>query len=218
MHSDDRHLGRRGFLGLLAVTSIAGCAGGGSADDATPSPTPGTATATADPMPTETGDESGGTSLAGSCASAFGDTDERYDPGSLDIPVTFAYPMAGEVTFAGSDGDEAVIIVGYGGQTESEYAQELTVTVGGPLDSPFDGSELAQEDGWSEGGTVSYDGREQTIAVQSTDSSETWAFGFTAEDGDYGFLAETAAVAGEPCPDAYANVCERVVSSVEPGA
>lgn len=208
---------RRHVLGLLAASSLAGCLGGEGATDSTPTPT-ATATATERPLSDGgNGDASGDTSLTGSCGAVFGDTDQRYEPGSSQWVVSFAYPMAGEVFFAGSDGEEIAAAIGYDRGPDGGYAQELTVTQAGPLEEPISGSQLVDREGWEADGTVTYDGSDRTVAVHSTAESYAVAFGFEGPDGSYGLTVEAAPGVGDPCPDVYPGVCRRVLDSVEPG-
>jgi hypothetical protein len=219
-------MSRRTVLGLVAAGALAGC-GGMLRDDTGTGPdddeaTPGTATATPTPSEPgpggldENGSDAGDTSLAGSCAAAFGDTDRRYDPGDRDVVTTFAYPLAGEVVGEtdGSDGHTTVVDYGDG---EGPTLQRLVVTERGPLDVPADvgASYVETDDEWEAAGTVTFDGSTRTVAARRRDDGLAHLWGFEGPDGTYSVEIECSAVDGEPCPDAYEAVCRRVSASVE---
>lgn len=208
-------VGRRRFLAALAAggvtTVVAGCLG--DAPAATPTP----AQDDTDALPTDSGEASGDTSLAGSCAAAFGDTDQRYDPGDRPLVATFAYPMAGAVFEERSSDTEAVTAIGYAAAEDGQYEQTLRVTQRGPVDEEDVGERYVQRDGWEAGGTVTYDGGERAVAVRRTDDTAVaWVFGIPGSDGTYEIEVRTAVGAGDPCPDTYDAVCERVSRSFQP--
>lgn len=204
-------MGRRGFLGLLAVTTIAGCAGGGSSNEGTPTSTD----TPADGMPTGTSGTPGETSLAGSCASAFGDTDQRYDPGDRGLVATFAYPMAGTIYEESTEGMEILTSIGYGENDYDEYRHRLRVFQRGPVE--YDVVETyTSADDWVEGEPVTYDGAELPVAELDSDTTAAKFFGIEGPDGTYELEVRVGANIGDPCPDVYANICDRVANSFEP--
>jgi hypothetical protein len=200
-------LTRRHALTTLAVGALAGC----TSDDGTD----GTPTAATDAgVPGETCGPGAATSLAGSCGSVFGDTDERYD-GPV-AAATFAYPMGGSIDYA-DDGDTgSVLAVGYPGGGD-EFDAVLTVAQRGPYSGDPDRGATALRDAeYEDGGTVSYDGSERTVAVLRYDGGEIRLFGVRGPDGVYELEAKATVADGDPCPTAYANVTERVTRSFRP--
>jgi hypothetical protein len=216
MHTETTKLHRRGFLGLLAVGALAGCAGGGPTDGrSTATPTAEDPTTTEGPMPTGTDSSTGGTSLAGSCASAFGDTDRRYDPGDRGLVATFAYPLAGTIYEESGEGGEYVTAIGYGATESGEYRHRVRLYQRGPV--YYDVVETyTDEPDWVEDGTVRYDGTDRPVAVLQSDTTAQWRFGIDGPDGTYEIEVQVGANVGEPCPDVYENICARVANSFEP--
>ena len=99
---------RRELLGLVAVSALAGCSSGDGDDGED-----GTTASTATPTMGGPSDGSAGTSLAGSCASNFGDTLQPYDTSGRGMVATFAYPMGGEITTEQDEDDSHVTGFGY---------------------------------------------------------------------------------------------------------
>ena len=213
--ADETVLGRRRLLSLIAASGVAaglaGCSGGGGDDAGTAAGTTPTAT---DGMPPVDGSAGAGTSLAGSCGAAFGDTDQQYQAVSSQWIVTFAYPMGGEVFYAGSAGDEIAASIGYVPDGNGGYAQELTVTQ--EDGATMTAEELAEQDGWKSGDPVTYEGAEHAVAVQSSDDSVTMSFVVEGDEETHGLLVTAAPGTAEPCPEAYTGVCRRVLESITP--
>jgi hypothetical protein len=181
------------------------------------SPTPtgaGETDGTGGPLPTDTGETTGETSLAGSCSAAFGDTDQQYEAASSQWVVTFAYPMGGEVAFAGAAGDEIGATIGYDPDMDGGYAHELTVVQ--EDGATITVAELLEEAGWESGAPVTYDGTEHPVAVRLTPDSVTMVFAVEADGVTHGIIVSATPGLAEACPDVYAAVCRRVLESVAP--
>ncbi|MDS0282472.1 hypothetical protein [Haloarcula onubensis] len=202
---------RRELLGLVAVSALAGCSSGDDGDSGDgPTETTGTPPATAD--------GSAGTSLAGSCASNFGDTLQPYDVGDRGMVAAFGYPMGGEVTSEQDEDDSHVTGFGYG-RGDVSPLHTMTVSETGPTGEPADATEAYSFDDRFESGTVTtYDGRERPVAIRRADESVTYIVHVERSDGVYVFSVQTSAGEGEPCPDVYESVTRRVTGSFEPVA
>lgn len=227
-----------GLLGAGATVALAGCIGSGTtsndgadadsegspapgaADQDGGTPAPGAADQPGDPdgpggSGTDAGADEGssGTSLAGSCGAVFGDTDTRYDPGGNYV-VTFAYPMGGEVI----NETRNTVTIGYPAGADGQYDQSVTVNQRGPSEGDADvgATRLANEPQFEDGGTVTYQGSERTVAAVRSDYSVVWVIGIDGPDGVYEVQVQASARMGDPCPDAYDTVCERVMSSLRP--
>lgn len=218
----DTTVTRRGVLATLAAGALAGCLGtgdGASSGDPTgtrdtdDSPTPGTTTG----LPTESDGPGGDTSLAGSCAAAFGDTDRRYEPDDRDLSHTFAYPLAGEVVVTEDEATGGHLTrFGYAASGDGRYEQYLSVRERVVDDGRDSGAVYAGTDAWS-ATTVSYQGRERTVAVNSiVDDQRIWIFSATDAGTTYEFEVLAERGTGDACPDAYHAVCRRVAASFEP--
>jgi hypothetical protein len=202
---------RRELLGLVAAGVVAGCSSGEPSGDAE------TVTAPPPGGPADNGSDDAGTSLAGSCASNFGDTLQPYDVGDRDMIATFSYPMGGEITTEQDNPNSHVTGFGYG-RGEVSALHTLTVSETGPTGEPPDATEAYEFDDRFEDGTVgTYGGQQRPVAIRRTgDSSVTYIFHVDSPDGVYVFSVQTAVGAGEPCPDAYESVTRRVAASFEP--
>lgn len=199
---------RRRLLGVLAAGSLAGCLGSRSGAE---EPTPTATGDGGDGLPTDGGTGAGDTSLAGSCAAAFGDTDRRYDPGERELVATFAYPLAGEI-FAESDDDGvSETAIGYGEAERGEFRHRLGVFQRGPVDYDVVESYAGESD-WAAGPTVRYAGEDRPVAVLQSDTVAAWVFGV----GTYELETRVGANGGEACPDVYRNIVGRVARSFEP--
>lgn len=204
---------RRELLGLVAVSALAGCSGGdgddsGSGNTETTDTSPGGATPS----------DGAGTSLAGSCASNFGDTLQPYDASGRGMVATFAYPMGGEVTTEQDEDDSHVTGVGYG-RGDISPLHTMTVSETGPTGEPVDATEAYAFDDRFESGTVTtYDGQERPAAIRRLEESVTYIFHVERSDGVYVFSVQTSAGEGEPCPDTYESVTRSVAESFEPVA
>jgi hypothetical protein len=202
--------------------SVAGCAGSGGQPtedeaDGNTGPVAGdTTTATGDRPPAESGGSDSGTSLAGSCAAAFGDTDQEYEAASSQWVVSFAYPMGGDVIFAGSGGDDIGASIGYVPDFDGGYDHELTVVQEDGATVTVD--ELVAGGDWESGDSVTYDGTERAVAVQSTPDSVTMVFTIEGSEENHGIVVSVAPGVAEACPDVYATVCRRVLESMAPRA
>lgn len=222
MHQDNNAaVKRRGFLGLVAATAVAGCAGTSSdgADGAT-SPS-GTATASGGNMPTSDGSTAGRTSPAGSCGGVFGDTDQPHQGTSPQWVVNFAYPMGGDVYDTGDDQKHMSAPVSYtsiGYDPDKSYQHVLTVTQFGPLENPFDADEWVGAAGWEADRPITLDGTEQAVAIKVESDIVSFLFGFEHPDGNYTIRVDLAAGDADPCPGTYTRVGRRVLESVEPRA
>lgn len=216
MDTDVLSLSRRAVLALVVAGGLAGCAGGAAApetDDNTQTETP------SEPggLGGDDGDTTSGTSLAGSCEAAFGDTDVRYDPGERDLQTTFAYPLGGELTAEeSSDGEQSTALQYTDGDGTPLHA--LAVTERGPLDGePADvGAEaVAGGDDWEDAGPLTVGGDGRTVAAERTENAVVYRFGVDGRDGTYAIEIRCGVADGEACPTAYESVCRRVADSVE---
>ncbi|RXK51720.1 hypothetical protein [Halorientalis pallida] len=207
-------LTRRHALAGLAVGALAGCTSADTADGDAAGGTPTRDGAGSD-VPGGTDGGRAGTSLAGSCASVFGDTDRRY-AGPVAV-ATFAYPMGGTVDYAAESESGTVLSVGYPGPVEDQYYSLLTVAQRGPYGGDVDrGARYLGDDRYVDGGTVGYDGSERTVAVLRYEGGEIRLFGAAGPDGNYELEAKATVAGGDPCPEAYTHVTERVVRSFRP--
>lgn len=216
---------RRDVLGLLAVGALAGCSGSepdssdGGSGNAGPTATP-SGQDTEGGLPDDGADDGSGTSLAGSCASNFGDTLQPYDVRGRDMIATFSYPMGGEITFEQDNPDDHVTAFGYG-RGEISALHTITVAESGPSGTAADATEAMAFDDSFEGGTVTtLGGQELPTAIRRTeDKSVTYIFNIERSDGVYSFSVETAVGnEGEPCLDTYESVTRWVAESFEPVA
>ena len=208
---------RRELLGLVAVGALAGCSGGDGGDSGD-----GDTDATATPPDAATldgsADGSAGTSLAGSCASNFGDTLQPYDTGDRGMVATFAYPMGGEVTTEQDEGDSHVTGFGYG-RGDISPLHTMTVSERGPTGDPVDATEAYGFDDRFESGTVTtYDGQERPVAIRRLEESVTYIVHVERADGVYVFSVQVSAGEADPCPEVYDSVARRVAASFEPVA
>jgi hypothetical protein len=219
-------LTRRHTLGLLAAGALAGCLGGGADAEDDDGEDEDEASGTEGDGPGgdggNGGDGASGTSLAGSCASAFGDTDQPYDPGSdSGWVVTFDYPMGGEIYYEDDTSRGSVASFGYiETELEGNYEHSLSVSQRGPAedtDPDIGGTLLAEDDRYEDGGTVTVGGSERRVAVLRTDDiSVIWSIGLLGpDDQTYRIEVQGSVGSGDPCPDAYEAVCECVVTSFE---
>lgn len=219
-HDSPGTLTRRGTLGLLAAGALAGCLGGGSGGSEGEGPSEKTTAEDGLGGQSGNGDDSG-TSPAGSCQSAFGDTDQPYDPGDAGWIVTFGYPMGGEVFYEDDTSTGSVASFGYvETDLEGNYEHQLSVSQRGPYeetDPDVGGTAIAEQDRYEDGGTVTVDGSERRVAVVRTDdASVIWLIGVVGPDSQtYQLQVQTAVGSGEPCPDVYEAICERVMNSFE---
>ncbi|WP_424018044.1 hypothetical protein ACOZ4N_19570 [Halorientalis pallida] len=212
--SSGPRLTRRHVLAGLAVGALAGCTSADTADGGAAGGTP-TSDGSGGDLPGGTDGADAGTSLAGSCGSVFGDTDERYT-GPVAV-ATFAYPMGGTVDYADESEAGTVLSVGYPGPDTDGYHSLLTVAQRGPYGGDADrGARYLQEDRYVDGGTVGYDGSERTVAVLRYDGGEIRLFGVAGPDGAYELEAKATVSGGDPCPEAYTGVTERVSRSFRP--
>ena len=219
-------LTRRRTLGLLgagAAGALAGCVGGGSDADSGGDETSDGSGSGGGPGGDENGGDSSGTSPANSCASAFGDTDEPYEPDSDSGWIaTFAVPMGGEIFYEDSTSTGSVASFGYiETAMEGNYEQQVGVSQRGPYEDadPDQGAvAIAEQDRYEDGGTVTYDGSERTVAIVRTDdASVIWLIGVQGPDNEtYQLQAQASVASGDPCPETYEAVCERVMTSFEP--
>jgi hypothetical protein len=217
-------LTRRSTLGLLAAGALAGCLGS-EADPADEEDdeeeTGGTTTGTGSPGEAGLDGGASGTTLAGSCASAFGDTDQPYDTSDSGWVVDFAYPMGGEIFYEDDTSRGAVASIGYiEAELEGNYEHQVLVSQRGPsedTDPDIGGTLIASSDRYEDGGTVTVDGSERRVAVVRTDGiSVIWTIGLLGPDNQTYRLEVQASVGlGEPCPEAYDAVCARVMNSFE---
>ena len=234
---------RRRVLGLLGTGTVVGLAGGssgttnvdGNEQGAQPSATPDavdqpttttdqqretvteqsadTTTTSESPLPDSEGSDTAGTSLAGTCGAAFGDTDTRYDPGGNWV-VTFAYPMGGEVI----NETRYNVNVGYPAGEDGLHDHSITINQRGPYDGDSDigATRFANEPQFTDKTTATYQGSERTVAVIRNDFSVIWTMGIQGPDGVYELQAQGSVRMGDPCPEAYDLVCERVMNSFQP--
>ncbi len=153
------------------------------------------------------------TSPGGTCGTAFGDTDTRYDPGGNWV-VTFAHPSGGEVI----NRTRNTVTFGYPAGAGGQYDHAITVNQRGPYsgDADVGATRLENEPQFEDGGTVSYQGSERTVAVVRSDYAVVWVIGIQGPDGVYELQAQSAVRMGEPCPEAYQAACERVMTSFQP--
>jgi hypothetical protein len=205
---------RREMLGLVAAGAVAGCSGGERTGDS------GGATGDSpggDGLGGDSGDTAG-TSLAGSCASNFGDTLTRYDPGARGTIATFGYPMGGTITAEQDESDGYVTAIGYG-RGDISPMHGMTVSEFGPFTDTGDATEVY---GWSDeydtDNVTTWGGQTRPAAVLRRDESVTFLVRVDGPDGFYEFAAGAGAGEGEPCPETYESIARRVVESFEPVA
>lgn len=215
-----------GLVGAAGLAALAGCTEGESGGGTTPTPT-GSADGNSgggDDGPGTGGsggsggsDDSGGTSLAGSCASAFGDTMERYDPGDRGMVATFSYPSGGEVINEQDDSAGYGTIVGYG-QGELSPLHSVTVFDNGQTNQSPDVTEARDIRDGEEAGTVTTpDGQERPVIIRRTGGpAVTYLFHAEWPDGVYQYDVTTAAGEAEGCPEVYESVTRRIVESFTP--
>jgi hypothetical protein len=202
---------RRHALTGLAVGALAGCTSADTADEGAAGGTH-TGDGSSGDLPDGT---DAGTSLAGGCGSVFGDTDERYT-GPVAV-ATFGIPMGGTVDYADESESGTVLAVGYPGAVDDQYHSLLTVAQRGPYGGdPDRGAISLEQDRYADGGTVSYDGSERTVAVLRYEGGEIKLFGVAGPDGVYELEAKATVSGGDPCPEAYTYVTDRVVRSFRP--
>ena len=200
---------RRELLGLVAAGALAGCSGGDSGDSGGPE------TAAGPPESGTAGDAAGGTSLAGSCASAFGDTLQPYDVGDRGLVATFGYPMGGEITSEQDEDDSHVTGVGYG-RGEISPLHTMTVSETGPTGEPADATEAYAFDDRFESGTIgTVGGQDRPAAIRRLAESVTYIVHVEREDGVYVFSVQVSAGEADPCPEVYDSVARRVTASFE---
>jgi len=208
---------RRELLGLVALGALAGCASGEGGDGES-GDTGTAATPAGGPTADGTADGSAGTSLAGSCASNFGDTLQPYDASGRGMVATFAYPMGGEVTTEQDEDDSHVTGFGYG-RGEISPLHTMTVSETGPTGEPADATEAYSFDDRFESGTVTtFDGQERPAAIRRLDDSVTYIFHVERGDDVYVFSVQVSAGEADPCPGVYDSVARRVTESFEPVA
>jgi len=208
---------RRELLGLVALGTLAGCSSGDSGGSE-PGNTETTATPTDSPTLGGLTDGSAGTSLAGSCASNFGDTLQPYDASGRGMVATFAYPMGGKVTTEQDEDDSHVTGFGYG-RGEISPLHTMTVSEMGPTGEPADATEAYAFDSRFESGTVTtFGGQERPAAIRRLEESVTYIVHVERDDGVYVFSVQVSAGEADPCPDVYDSVARRVVASFEPVA
>ncbi|SDF60060.1 hypothetical protein [Halorientalis regularis] len=213
--SEPRFTRRRALIGL-AVGAVAGCTSADTADGGAAGGTP-TSDGSGEDLPGGTDGIDAGTSLAGSCGSVFGDTDER-NTGPVAV-ATFADPMGGTVDHADESESGTVLSVGYPGPDADGYHSLLTVAQRRP--SGGDAARRArylEVDRYVDGGTVRYDGSERTVAVLRYDAGEIRLFGVAGPDGASELEAKAPVSGGDPCPEAYTDVTERVSRSFRPAS
>lgn len=214
-------LSRRRALGLLAVGALAGCVGGASDTGDSGGSNDDTETEAGGPGGDESDGEGSGTSLAGSCASAFGDTDQPYDVGGSRWVATFDYPMGGEVFYEDDTSRGSVASFGYvETDLEGNYEHQVLVSQRGPsedTDPDIGGTLIAEDDSYEDGGTVTFGGEERRVAVLRTDGvSIIWTMGVLGpDDQTYRLEVQASVASGDPCPETYEAVCERVMTSFE---
>jgi len=220
-------LTRRRTLGLLgagAAGALAGCTGGGSdADGGGDETTDGSGSGGG--PDDENGGDSSGTSPAGTCASAFGDTDQTYDPPADNSwIVAFDYPMSATTFYEDNTSTGAVANFGYiEAELEGNYEHQLQVVQRGPLediDPDVGAARIEDFDDFEADGTVTFDGSERTVAVKRTQGvSIIQTIGFQHSDGEiYSVTVQCSVGTGDPCPETYEAICERVLASLRPAA
>ena len=208
---------RRELLGLVAIGALAGCASGEGGDNESGN-TETAATPPGGPTADGTADGSAGTSLAGSCASNFGDTLQSYDASGRGMVAAFGYPMGGSVTTEQDEDDSHVTGFAYG-RGEISPLHTMTVSETGPTGEPTDATEAYSFDSRFESGTVTtFGGQERPAAIRRLDDSVTYIVHVERGDGVYVFSVQTSAGEAEPCPDTYDAVARRVTESFEPVA
>jgi hypothetical protein len=211
-------LGRRRTIALLttglATTALAGCLTGGGTDDGTDgddSDSDGTDGTTA------TGASNGGSGdeSAASCGRSYGDEYAPYEGKEDGWVVSFDVPTAGE--FGAED---------YGSQYntaswtfpdgDGNAAQRLVVSQTGPREDDANRSaQYVTTSEWEDGGTVTIDGSERTIAVKRTeDFSVIYFVSFESPDGPYAVKTQASVVTGDRCPEEYETVCRIVTESL----
>ena len=216
---------RRDVLGLLAVGALAGCSGSDpTSSDGGSGNTGATATPTGQDngggLPDDGSDDGSETSLAGSCASNFGETLQPYDVGDRGMVATFSYPMGGEITFEQDNPDNHVTAFGYGRGSVSPL-HTITVSESGPSGTAADATvAMAFDDRFENSTVTTLGGQELPTAIRRTeDESVTYIFNVERSDGVYSFSVVTAAGnEGEPCLDTYESVTRQVAESFEPVA
>jgi hypothetical protein len=187
---------------------LAGCSSSGQTDDGDTPPT----------QPEESGgtDDGSETSLAGSCASAFGDTNQTYDTSGRGMIATFSYPMGGDVNFEQSDDVGHLTSFGYG-RGEVSPLHSLTVGETGPLGGP-DTAPAAYE-AEEDAGTAmvtTYGGETVPAHIRRESDSVAYLVRVEGPDGTYELTAQTQAGEGDPCPETYERISRQVVESFEP--
>jgi hypothetical protein len=214
---------RRAVLGLMAAGAVAGCLGGGNSggdggggnDDGQTTTQPGLE---GDRGSGSATDDSGETSLAGSCGSVYGDTPQTYDAGGRGMIATFSYPMGGEVTFEQSDDGGHLTSFGYG-RGEVSSLHSLVVGETGPLGGPDTAPEAYEYEEDTETATVTtYGGQTVPAHVRPRSDSVTYLVRVEGPDGTYELTAQAGAGEADPCPDVYDAIARQVIESFEPVA
>jgi hypothetical protein len=221
-------LTRRRTLGLLgagAAGALAGCIGGGSNADGGGDETTDGSGSGGGPGGDENDGDNSGTNPAGSCASAFGDTDQTYEPPADNSwIVAFDCPMAATTFYEDNTSRGAVANFGYvEAELEGNYEHQLQVVQRGPLediDPDVGAARIEDFDDFEVGGTVTYDGSERTVAVKRTQGvSVIQTIGFQHSDGEvYSVTVQCSVGTGDPCPETDEAICERVLASLRPAA
>jgi hypothetical protein len=207
-------ISRREILGLLAVSAVAGCSGGESGERDVE--TAADETQTEGELPGESGDDTAGTSLAGSCESNFGDTLERYEPDIDGAIATFGYPTGGTVTTEQSISVGYVVGLGFG-RGDISPLHTMTVSQRGPWNDTGDATEAYSfNEEYVRGTVTTYDGQERPASIRRLDDSVTFIVRVDGPDGFYEFSVQASAGEGDPCPDVYESVSRRVIESFEP--
>lgn len=205
---------RRELIGLMAIGALAGCTGsgpGGSGDDSE-----GDGQDDGEDLPGGSGGDNDETSLAGSCASAFGDTMERYDVGSRNLLATFSYPMGGEIISEQDDSVARGTSIGYG-EGELSSLHSVTIFERGPTSEPLDATVAYEFDDRMESGTVTtFGGQERPVAIfRRDDPAVSYIFHVQGPDGVYLYDVTTSAGESDGCPDVYESVTRRIAESFE---
>lgn len=213
------NVSRRAVLGVLAAGAVAGCSSGGQGENGGG----GDGGSTSEPagaggngQGSAGTDDSSDTSLAGSCASAFGDTLQSYDSSGRDMITSFSYPMGGEVTFEQSDDVGHLTSFGYGrGELSSLHSLIVGETgpVGGADTAP---AAYEMEDDADTATVTTYGGQTVPAHIRREPDSVTYLVRVEGPDGTYELYAQAEAGEADPCPETYDAISRRVVESFQP--